>query len=138
MTWPGLALLAVDRGDGDDAAELALAHAVPQRMRHVEDAGEVGVDHLFPLLRRHLVEHGVAGDAGIVDQHVDRAEVGLDLADAGRAGIVVGDRPFVDRNAGLGLELRRRLVVAGIVGRHLVAGLSAPPKSPRRCRVIRP
>src|SRR3954447_4082086 len=34
----GLAFLAVDRGDGDDAAELALAHAVPDRVRHVEDA----------------------------------------------------------------------------------------------------
>ena len=40
---------------------------------------EVGVDDLLPLLRRHLVEHGVAGDAGVVDQHVDRAELGLDL-----------------------------------------------------------
>ena len=63
---------------------------------------EIGVDHLVPLLRRHPVEHAVAGDAGIVDQHLDRAEVGLDLLDAGGAGIVVGDVPFVDRDAGLG------------------------------------
>jgi hypothetical protein len=68
---------------------------------HVEHAGQVGVDDLFPLLRRHLVEHRVAGDAGIVDQHVDRAEIGLDLLDAGGAGVVVGDRPFVGLDAGL-------------------------------------
>ena len=30
--------------------------------------------------KRHLVEHAVAGDAGIVDQDVDRAELGLDRA----------------------------------------------------------
>ena len=44
-----------------------------------------------PLLRRHLVEHRIAGDAGIVDQHVDRAELGLDLLRCRRAGVVVGD-----------------------------------------------
>jgi hypothetical protein len=120
---PHLALLAVDRGDGDDAAELAVAHAGPERMRHVEDAVEVGADDLVPLLARHLVEHGVAGDAGIVDQHVDRAEIGLHLGDAGRAGVVVGDRPLVGLDAGLGGEFLRRLVIAGIVRRDLVAGI---------------
>jgi hypothetical protein len=34
----------------------------------------------FHCCGRHLVEHRVAGDAGVVDQHVDRAEIGLDLA----------------------------------------------------------
>ena len=34
---------------------------------------------------------GVAGDAGIVDQDLDRAELGLDLGDAGLAGLGVGD-----------------------------------------------
>jgi hypothetical protein len=29
---------------------------------------------------RHLVEEAVAGDAGVVDQHLDRAELRLDLA----------------------------------------------------------
>src|SRR5215207_2109550 len=117
----GLALLAVDRGDGDDAAELAFAHAVPDRVRHVEDAVEVGVDHLAPLDGRHPVEHRVAGDAGVVDQDIDRAEVRLHLLDAGRAGLVVGDRPLVDRDAGLGLELVRRIVIAGVVRGDRVA-----------------
>jgi hypothetical protein len=113
---PRLPLLSVDRRDVDDAAELAVTHARPQRMGHVEQAGQVGVDHLFPLLPgRHLVEHRVAGDAGIVHQHVDRADLGLDLGDAGGAGVIVGDRPFVGRDAGFLGEGGRRLVVAGVV-----------------------
>ena len=64
----------------------------------------------------------VAGDAGIVDQHVDRAEIGLDLLEAGGAGVEGRDVPLVDGDAGLGLELLRRLVIAGVVGRDLVAG----------------
>ena len=82
----------------------------------------VSIDFL-PLFARHLVKHRVAGDAGIVDQHVDRAEVGLHLFDAGRAGIVVGDRPFVDGDAGFRFEPGGSLVVAGIVRRDLVAGV---------------
>jgi hypothetical protein len=74
-----LALLPVDRGDHDDAAELALAHAGPDRVDGVEDAGEVGVDHLLPLLRRHLVEHRVAGDARVGDHDLDGPQIGLDL-----------------------------------------------------------
>ena len=91
-----LALLAVDRGDVDDAAELALAHAFDHRPGHVEQRVEVGVDHRAPLLRRHAVEHGVAGDAGIVDQHLDRAEIGLDLLEPGGAGLVGRHVPLVD------------------------------------------
>ena len=101
---------------------LRLAHALDHRPAHVEQRIEIGVDHRAPLLGRHAVEHGVAGDAGIVDQHLDRAEIGLDLLEAGGAGLVGGDVPLVDRDAGLGLELLRRLVVAAVVGGDLVAG----------------
>ena len=41
-----LALLAVDRADVDDPAELALAHALDDRPGHVEQAVDVGRDHL--------------------------------------------------------------------------------------------
>src|SRR5262249_54317428 len=63
----------------------------------------------------------VAGDAGIVDQHLDRAEIGLDLLEAGGAGVVGGDVPLVDRNAGGGFELLCRGVIAAVVRRDLVA-----------------
>ena len=79
---PKLALLAVDRGDVDDAAEAPLAHAVDHRARHVEQRIEIGADHLLPLLMRHLLQHGVARDAGIVDQHFDRTDLVLDIDDA--------------------------------------------------------
>ena len=55
----------------------------------------------FHCSDRHPMEHGVAGDARIVDQHLHRPEVGLDLLDAGDASVVVGNRPFVDGDAGL-------------------------------------
>ena len=51
-----------------------------------------------------IVEGAVLGDAGIVDQHIDRAEVGFDLLDAGRAGVKRADVPFVDGDTGLGLN----------------------------------
>ena len=49
----------------------------------------------LPLGAVHPLHRAVAGDAGIVDEHVDRAELGLDLGDAGVAGVEIGDVPFV-------------------------------------------
>ena len=72
------------------------------------------------------MEHAVAGDAGIVDEDVDGAELGLDRLDARLAGGGVGDVELVDRDAGLGLELLRRLVVAAIIRGDLC---SPPPSS---------
>ena len=91
------------------------------RPAHIEQRIEIGADDLGPLFRLHAMEHGVAGDAGIVDQHVDRAEIGLDLFERLDAGVVGGHAPFVDGDAGLGLELVRRLVVAGVTGGDFVA-----------------
>src|SRR5207253_3788182 len=116
-----LPLLAIDRRDVDDTAELAGAHALDHLPRHVEQRTEIGVDHRVPLLERHLVEGGILGDAGIVDQHVDRTEIRLDLLDAGDAGVERTDVPFIDGDAGLGLEFFRRRVIACVARRHLVA-----------------
>ena len=63
-------------------------------MRHVEHARQVGVDDLMPLLRRHLVKRCIAGDAGVVDQDVDRAKIGLDLRDACGACLIIANGPF--------------------------------------------
>ena len=67
------------------------------------------------------MEHGVAGDARVVDQHLDRPEIGLDLLDAGSARFVGAHVPFVDRDAGLSLELLGGRIVAAVVRRDLVA-----------------
>ena len=66
----------------------------------------------------------VAGDPGIVDQHVDRTEVGLDLAHALLAGVIVGHVPFVGLDAGAVAELARALVIAGVIGGNLHAHVS--------------
>jgi hypothetical protein len=100
------------------------------------------------LLKRHLVERTILGDAGIVDEHIDRAEVGLDLLDAGSAGIERTHVPFIDGNAGLGLEFFRRRVIARIAGgdvisggfQRLADGRTDAPRSPRdqrnTCHVV--
>src|SRR5207248_3085310 len=67
--------LAVNRADIDDAAEAAVAHALDHRPRHVEARRQVGLDDSVPLLETHAVDCRVAGDASVVDQHLDRAEL---------------------------------------------------------------
>src|SRR4029077_8841941 len=116
-----LTLLAVDRGDVDNAAEFAGAHALDHRARHVEQRAEIGVDDRVPLIERHFVESAVLGDAGIVDEHVHRTEIGFDLLDAGGTVVERTDVPFIDGDARLGLELLGRSVIAGVARRHLVA-----------------
>src|SRR5207342_959619 len=120
----GLALLPVDRTDLDVAAPLARTHALDDRAGDVEAGVQVGADHLAPLLRRHLVEGGVAGDAGVVDEDLHRAELALDFADhrfgvLGRGDIALGQR---DRDA-FGGHLRlpgAGLLLVAVVGRHAV------------------
>src|SRR5580704_1897275 len=67
------------------------------------------------------MEHGVAGNAGIVDEHFDRSELGLNLFDAGRTGLKVGNVPLVDSDTSCSLEFLRRLIVAAVIGGDLVA-----------------
>ncbi len=67
------------------------------------------------------MQHGIARDAGIVDQDVDRAESLGDLGHALGTGVEVTYVPFVDRNAGLDLELLRGGIVAGVVRSDTVA-----------------
>jgi hypothetical protein len=88
----------------------------PDRVDGVEHAGQVGVDHLLPLVGRHLVEHRVAGDAGVGTTTSMGPRSASTCRDAGLAGVVIGDVPLVGLDAGLGGELRRGLVIAGIVG----------------------
>ncbi len=67
------------------------------------------------------MERGILGNAGIVDEDIDWAEVGLDLLDPGGAGIERTDVPFIDGDACLGLEFFGSRVIARIVGSNLVA-----------------
>ena len=69
------AALAHHRRDVDDHA-VALAHEVGERgLRAVEDAAEVDPHHVEPVVRLHVVDQRVLGDAGVVDQDVQAAEL---------------------------------------------------------------
>src|ERR1700683_3267578 len=68
------------------------------------------------------MELGIAGDAGVVDQHIDRSEIGLDLFDACRAGLKRRHVPLVGGDAGRALEFLRGLIVAAVIGGDLITG----------------
>src|SRR5581483_6381463 len=116
-----LALLAVDRRDVDDAAKAPLAHAVDHRTGLVEHRVEIGADHLLPLLVRHLLEHGVARDAGVVDQRLDGTHLVLDINDPLLGGGVVAHVPLEHRDLGFLVEGLGRLVVAAVIGGDVIA-----------------
>jgi hypothetical protein len=54
------------------------------------------------------VECAVLANACIVEEHVDQTQFRLDFLDARGAGVERTDVPFIDGNAGLGLEFARR------------------------------
>src|SRR5690606_31259340 len=71
-----------------------------------------------PLRRRHSMEHRVPRDPRIVDENVDRTELGLDLPDTADAGVIVGYGPFVDGETGIFAEYPRCIVIAAVIGRY--------------------
>ncbi|MNN42415.1 hypothetical protein D3C81_1565950 [compost metagenome] len=72
-----LPALAVDRGDIDDAAPTTGQHAFDDLLGGIEQAGQVGADDGVPVLRRQFAKRGVTGDAGVVDQYGDGANLVL-------------------------------------------------------------
>ncbi len=93
-------------------------HALRDRLGDEERALEVGVDHLVPVglgLLEHALRHR---DAGIVDQHVDRAERVLDGRDRALDAGVVGDvqsdaRDLAAAGGNLALQLGELVQLAG-------------------------
>ena len=69
------------------------------------------------------MEHAVTGDAGVVDDDLDRTQFGLDLRQTFLAGFEIADIPLEDGDAGPLGELAGLFVVAGIDGGYLVAGV---------------
>ncbi len=58
----------------------------------------------------------VAGDAGVVDHDIDRADFGFDPHAAGQRRLVVAHVPFIGGDPGFGGEGAGLLLVPGIVG----------------------
>src|SRR5690606_25319469 len=102
-------------------SEAAVAHSVDHRPAHVEAGPEIGVDHRLPVVDTHPVHGGVAGDTGIVDQDIDRPQVGLDPLHAFAAGLEIAHIPPIGGDAGTRREFLRPLFVPGIVCRYGVA-----------------
>ena len=75
----GIAVYAHDGGHVDDAAAALTHHDRRHGMDEVVGRLEIDVDHHIPLFLIHLEHQAVAGDAGIVHQHIDAAEILHDL-----------------------------------------------------------
>jgi hypothetical protein len=105
---------------------LMILHPLDDVARHVEERVEVGVDDGRPLLHRHLVERRVARDAGVVDEHVHRPQLGRDLVHPRLAGLEIRHVTFVDVDSRLLLELGGGLVVAAVDRGDHEAGLFQP------------
>src|SRR5690606_29205246 len=76
--------------DVDHAPEAARRHALDRGAAHVEHPAQVDVQHLLPLPALHLAQGDVAGDAGGVDEDVERAARALGGGDELCAGVEVG------------------------------------------------
>ena len=76
MRGVGIAFLAGDGGDVDDAPVVLLDHQRGNRLAETDERTvEIDAQHLAPLLEVSLPDRLVdAGDAGIVDENVDLAE----------------------------------------------------------------
>ena len=81
-----LARLSEDAGDVDDPTPALLHHRAQHCLRAQIRTGEVGIDDAIPIRALHAQYKLVMGDAGIIHQNVDLAELtdgsldrGLDL-----------------------------------------------------------
>ena len=72
----------------------------------------------MPILIAHLGQRPVSRDTGIIDQHIDLADLFGDLAAPFLAGIKIADIPFCSGDPGARCELARPFVIAAIIGDH--------------------
>ena len=98
----GLASFADDGRDVDDAAPAGFEHGLHAGLGYEEGAGEVGGEDVVPVFALHAEGKGVAGDAGVVDEDIDAAEVGDDGAGAVLDGVFAGDIERVGAGASAG------------------------------------
>jgi hypothetical protein len=111
-----LAGLTVDRPDVDDAAPAAFDHAAERRLGHVEASAKVDAHHIMPVVIAHARERSVARDSGVVNDDVDRPDLGGDLCAAIEARLMIADIPFIGPDARPLAEFAGPFVIAGIVG----------------------
>ena len=87
----GLTGFADDRGDVDDAAPAVFDHLGHDGLGKEKGPGEVGGEDVVPVLALHAEGEDVAGDAGVVDEDVNAAEVDNDRFGTLFDGVFAGD-----------------------------------------------
>jgi hypothetical protein len=70
-----------DGGDIDDRSLPALAHAGQHGLDHAHDAEVVRLEQALRPVDRHVLDRAAPAHAGVVDEDVDAAGLGVDLAD---------------------------------------------------------
>ena len=96
------------RADVDDAAASAWDHGARNRLSDEKHAVEIDRHQFAPGLFREFFERRAPLDAGIVDENVDRTDLGLDARDARahlRSVRYIESRAM--RRAAVGDDLRR-------------------------------
>ena len=71
----GKRILRREAADVDDPPAAPVAQVWNRRLAAVEHAGEVGADDAVPLVVRHIGDRHADADAGVVDEHVEAAEL---------------------------------------------------------------
>ena len=90
-------------------------------MGHVEQSGQVCIYDLVPLLRRHLVKRRIAGDARVIHQYFDRAQIGGHLGHASGAVLIRPDVPFIGLDSGFRGKRCGGSIISGIGRGNAVA-----------------
>ena len=122
MATPNPGPLRLVGADADDLAEVLGPEDRRHRTDAVESAGDVGVQHLGPGLLAQPPERAVVGDAGIVDQEVDPAQLLLGLVDELLHRLPVADvaAPGVHPDAhGRQRGLGQQRLLADVAARHV-------------------
>ncbi len=105
-----------------EVRQRSLEHADQDVPGHDEDAGQVHVDRAAPLLERHLGDPAGGHVAGVVDQHIDRAQGVLGRGHERRGLVPAGHVALDDRDLGAGAaqllgELAGLVLLAEVVDR---------------------
>jgi hypothetical protein len=72
------------RGDVDDVAGAALAYARQHSLNHSYSSENVHVELMAHVVERRFFHQSFVAVTGVVDQHIDRADLRLDLGDGAR------------------------------------------------------
>jgi len=81
LAWPALPFIPTHGGHINNRALFLLHHLLGGSFHGVEAGLEVYGNDLVPHFLVHAEQQGVLGNAGVVDEHVQRAEVGNDVVD---------------------------------------------------------